>query len=442
MATSTCLRDTRAHILRLAALPALLLAALSACEGGAMEIVREIEAARGDCDAEALRRSDESCVRMMEQYAGMGTELVHTYLGGLRALDHALARMPVPAFDTVGFGRAVSPDLLPGIDPAAPATGLRPLPPLPPSNAEAAGSRVLAWAGRLGERGITPSPAWRGDGFGDRPRDLTPGPAERAALSRTPFGFGWNRWGVAPVEPYTYGRSGGYPAYTSPFPGSVPSLGYPYGGGYHYRFDYGYGSALDPASRYDPLYDGVMPGRRDGWSYGYDRLGWGPIRPDAGYRDISPYGYGFRDIPPIDPGLYGRGGYGPSYPAYDPYLYGYGLDWRAERYLGDDPRRPGREYADRYGRSAYDGRIDDWSARAGRSGIGWQSGPYEDGVYDSYGARGYPERSPAEDWGYEAYDGTVEEEPVPSRIDAGPPRHAPGILLPPEERLRRPWLRD
>src|SRR5690606_28891915 len=67
-------RASRARILRHLAGPMLLLAAVSGCERGAMEIVREIEAARGDCDAEALRRSDESCVRMMEQYAGMGTE--------------------------------------------------------------------------------------------------------------------------------------------------------------------------------------------------------------------------------------------------------------------------------------------------------------------------------------------------------------------------------
>src|SRR5690606_37194543 len=158
-----------------------------------------------------------SCVRMMEQYAGMGAELVHTYLGGLRALDQALERMPAPAFGTVGFGRAVTPELLPGADPTAPTTGLRPLPPLP-STAARAGNRPLAWA-PSGTQLITHSSRY--DRFEDGRRD---GRARTGERSRDPFGFGWNRWGVGPVDPYAYGRSSGYSGYRRTYPGYAPPV--------------------------------------------------------------------------------------------------------------------------------------------------------------------------------------------------------------------------
>lgn len=421
-----------------------------------MEIVREIEAARGDCDAEALRRSDESCVRMMEQYAGMGTELVHTYLGGLRALDQALERMPAPVFDTVGFGRAVTPELLPGTDPTAPTTGLRPLPPLPPAAARA-GNRPLAWA-PSGTQRITLSS--RDDRFEDGRRDGIARAADRAERSRAPFGFGWNRWGVGPVDPYAYGRSSGYSGYRRTYPGYVPPVsgapgygsayGYDsrgvYGDGYGYAYGSGYGYGRDYG--YDPRYDGPTPGWTDRRSYGSGPLGWGPIRPGVGYYPGTPrYGYGFRYDAPIDPAFYGLGGYGSPYPGYDPYLYGgyYGQDWREERYYGD-LHRPDR-YDDRYGRSAYDGRVDEWSARRG---IGVAGDPYRDERYDPYlggyddryGPPGDPGRTPAEDWGYDGYDDAAGEGSAPPRAEIAAPRHAPGILLPPEERLRRPWLRD
>ena len=188
-------RHTRERLRQSLSVPLLLLCCVS--DGGAIGLVREIEAARGDCDAEALRRSDESCVQMMEQYAGMGTDLVHTYLGGLRALDMALERMPIAVFDTVGFGRAVSPELLPGLDPTVAPTGLRPLPPLSPAGRGQISNRALAWADSRGETRV-PSRA-RGNAVDDDPGFTNPRWDRRADRSINPFGYGWNRWGVGPV---------------------------------------------------------------------------------------------------------------------------------------------------------------------------------------------------------------------------------------------------
>ena len=54
-------RRSGAAIVAAALLPAL----LSGCEAEAVELVREIEAARGDCTREGLKASDEECVWMM-----------------------------------------------------------------------------------------------------------------------------------------------------------------------------------------------------------------------------------------------------------------------------------------------------------------------------------------------------------------------------------------
>src|SRR5690606_29323290 len=100
-------RRGRAALLCAGLLPLL----LSGCEAEAVELVQEIRSARGECTPELLKRSDEACVEMMERYAGMGTELIHTYIGGVKALDRALDRMPPPEFDTTGLGYAISPGL-------------------------------------------------------------------------------------------------------------------------------------------------------------------------------------------------------------------------------------------------------------------------------------------------------------------------------------------
>lgn len=393
-----------------------------------MEIVREMEAARAGCDAEALRRSDESCVRMMEQYAAMGTELVHTYLGGLEALDRALERMPAPGFDTVGFGRAVNPALLPGADAAASSSGLRPLPPLPDPARPYVPDRALSWSAAPGQHRATP-----------------PSSADRYSSPPAPFGYGWNRWGVGPVDPYAAGRARGYSSfrrgYSSYAPPIMPAYGYDYDPrrGYGYGYDYAYGDG------YDLRYRGGAPAWRDPAPYTYDP------RRDRGRRApgylTTPryYGYGFRYDLPIDPAFYGLGGYGSHYPGYDPYFGGgaYGRGWRDDRYY-DDMRRSAYPRVDAHGRSAYDGPADGWTTGPGGAGGRYGAYPYDPYVDDGYDhlAPGDPARRPEEDWGYDGYGELEREEAVPSRVEVVAPRHAPGILLPPEERLRRPWIRD
>lgn len=441
-------RHTRERLLQSLSVPLLLLCFVSGCEGGAIGLVREIEAARGDCDAEALRRSDESCVQMMEQYAGMGTDLVHTYLGGLRALDRALERMPVAAFDTVGFGRAVSPELLPGLDPTIAPTGIRAVPPLPPTAQSQASNRALAWA-HSRDQARVPSRT-RGNPIDAERGHTSPRFDERLNRSLNPFGYGWNRWGVGPVDPYGSTRSRGYSGYRRPYStyrppvetlrGYGPGFGfgdsYSYGYGPAYGFDGSYGRGYDYG--YDRRYGATPPVWRGRSGYGYEPA-WGPLGPGLRYRGGPDYyGYDFGYDAPYDPSFYGPGAYGSPYVGYDPYFgSGYGRDWRDDRYYEDAHRRAPRSN-NAYGRSAYDGPIDGWSGSPDR----YPYDAYGNGAYDGYGPSGYSDRPPAEDWGYNGYDDAGGEASVPARAEVTAPRHAPGILLPPHERLRRPWLED
>jgi hypothetical protein len=42
----------------------------------------------------------------------------------------------------------------------------------------------------------------------------------------------------------------------------------------------------------------------------------------------------------------------------------------------------------------------------------------------------------------DSYDDRSSPGEIPAAVPARPAPHQPGILLPPEERLRRPWLND
>jgi hypothetical protein len=89
--------------LRPALLGAIALLLLGACDDPA-EVAREVVDAKRDCSEEGLRASSEECVRMFERYAGMATEAIHTYIGGVKAMDRALKRLPPANFDTSGLG--------------------------------------------------------------------------------------------------------------------------------------------------------------------------------------------------------------------------------------------------------------------------------------------------------------------------------------------------
>ena len=419
---------------------------LAACDGGALGLVRDIEAARGECGAAELRRSDESCVRMMEEYATLGTELVHSYLGGLRALDRALERMPPPVFDTVGFGRAVNPALLPGVGPEGPMSGLRPVPPLPPSAASALNAPMGGtFLQRRGDR--TSAARSLVDPADRRTRDSV------ASRSRAaPFGYARDQWGIIPLDPYgaSWNReSRGYRAYRTLPPGSplAGSYGYGYGAYAPGGGSYGY----EPYSRGGTAY-GLGPYDRGGMGYGYDPY----LRGDAGYGygpyDRGAMGYGYDPYSRGDAGYgygpYDRGGMGYGY---DPYLrgdagYGYGPYDRGGRGYGYDP----------YDTHQY-GYAPSYDYRAGQDRL-----RYEQDVYRDYGARGnyadgygpgspneygrypgdaYDARSPEQAWDYQPGESDAGPAGIPPAAVA-PPRHAPGVLLPPGERLRRPWLDD
>ena len=417
---------------------------LSGCEAEAVELAQEITAARGDCTAEALRRSDEECVQMMGRYAEMGTDLVHTYIGGLKALDIALDRMPPVAFDTAGLGYAISPELRAG-DPfgagasprltaAGAASRYSSLPqgaaydrlplrgevtrPRPRGSdgrdgtARPAGPRQdregserwhdgrdrdARWYGRsrYGAFGYGRADWW---GYGDAYRYLESGPegyfnsGPYAYFYRPPYGYGeyGSPYGYGQGSPYGYGGYGYRDGYGDPY---SPSAGYGYGyydaygsgyapgGGYRY----GYGNGYDPRGMYgygyDAYGDGYAPAPRGGYGYGYDD----PV--PYGYGDVSAPGVGYRDP--------------------------YGYDTRT--YAPDDP----------YGRGPYDSR-----------------------------AGGVPaDRTPAGAWGYDPVDSAAEPDdqglppeggapPGSAVVPVGPAPQRPGILLPPEQRLRRPWLDD
>src|SRR5687768_451223 len=86
---------------------ALSLLLLGGCDDPA-ETAREVVEARGDCSEDSLRVSSETCVRMFGRYAEMITGGIHTYIGGMKAMDRAIQRLPPADFDTAGLGRAIT----------------------------------------------------------------------------------------------------------------------------------------------------------------------------------------------------------------------------------------------------------------------------------------------------------------------------------------------
>ena len=100
--------STRFFPTRLVATPGLALLLLGACDDPA-DLAREVTDAQGECDQDSLRVGSEECVQMFKRYAEMATEAMHTYIGGMKALDEALQRMPPANFDTASFGRALTP---------------------------------------------------------------------------------------------------------------------------------------------------------------------------------------------------------------------------------------------------------------------------------------------------------------------------------------------
>lgn len=402
-------RDRRRHGAAALAAALLLPAFLAGCEAEAVELVREIEAARGECTREGLRASDEECVRMMERYTALGTDLVHTYLGGLRALDMAIDRMPPPAFDTAGVGYALSPEFRRG-DP----TGMGSSPRLAPTRAAysygyergTVASEGVRWDDDPGPRRAAPAARFR------EPARRAPAPPYDAAVGR-----GWDgadrsdRAGRYQRDRNRAYRDGGWnagPGFRAPF---GPGAGWaPFSDPFRTPYGSPYGYSSDGAYGY-------------GYGYGYEDYFYGGTFAPSG-RGVGPYGggYGYEDY------MYG-GRYGPY--GYDPYGGVY-----APR-AGYDPYAPGR--MDPYGP------------------------PYPADAYGRYPAPGpaaaYEDLPPAQAWGYDA--GSDPYAPVGAPEDAAPdhaadddladPRaatparpapHRPGILLPPEERLRRPWLDD
>ncbi|MBW3628104.1 MAG: hypothetical protein KY464_02290 [Gemmatimonadetes bacterium] len=130
---------------RACAAVAVTLMVLASCDDPA-EMAKEVADAQGDCSQDSLRVSSETCVRMFERYAGMATEAIHTYIGGMKAMDQALKRLPPPNFDTAGLGRAFTPG-------AAPPDSLNPS----PSSSESARRRRYAQEENGGYLGSAPN---------------------------------------------------------------------------------------------------------------------------------------------------------------------------------------------------------------------------------------------------------------------------------------------
>lgn len=391
----TC-RQTAPSTTTLGALSRCLLLAVLAggCEAEAVELAREIEAARGDCTPELLRASDEECVRMMERYAGMTADLMDTYIGGMRALDIALERMPPVAFDTAGLGYAISPEFRTG-DPIG----------------EGASPRL--WPTLGGGRTDVPTRGAR--------RRIDP-----------PFGYDFYGRGAAPFADgfrYDIFDSGPYGYFHGPRGGGLRRGYDPYGYG-----GYGPYGRSAPLERYDRFRDFSYEPRP------YDRYYAHPYDQAYGY-EYGAYGYS----------PYGRPG---------PYAVRFFDNYGSYRDGRFEPYPPAYPY-DGYGYSPGYGYYGELGARGAR---GYDRGY---GLGGAYG-RGYPEDSgepysarpgfeadipaPAADWSYEPQPGGGEEGIEPATgastsnrsgpAPARPPRHRPGILLPPEERLRRPWLAD
>lgn len=390
---------------------------------------------------------------MMERYAAMGTELVHTYIGGLKALDRALDRAPPPQFDTTGLGYALSPEFRTG-----PSAGAGASPRLAPTSAvygygAGPGAEPSGYASSVGGERVR-EPRDAGD-----PGNGRAGPRSRAWESAAATGNGidgprgvYSRgievarygYGIPPGaggarDPRGYGddldsrrlgraRSGrGYVDDYWGYSGSGRSRG---SGGYA-RFgipdSWGYGSGSGAADDYRRYFR-----RSNGWG-GLDRGGY--IDPEWGYGGYTEYRYDG----------YGQPGYG-RYPG--PGYHGYA----APGYDGYAGSGYGGYAAPGYGGYAGPG-------YGGYPGPGYGGyGGYEAPGYGGYGPDAYGPpphdvyHAPADGWGYQQPDPPTEEyrqmddEQAAERVDNGVPArpapHQPGILPPPEERLRRPWLND
>jgi hypothetical protein len=215
------------------------LAALPMCDGEATQLAREITEARGDCDAQGLKASDEACVQMMQRYAEMTTEAIRTYIGAVKALDVALGRMPPAEFDTAGIGHALSvgPATVWGDDPVAGA----PYRAYPPSGNGSYG-------------GPSSYPSWQDTGPGTYPSD--------------PRGYGAPDYRGPGYDPRQYGADGYGPrGYDPRYP-----AGPPYGArGYDPRYDaraYPQGSGYGAPGAYDPGYEDPR-GNPGGYGRGY-----------------------------------------------------------------------------------------------------------------------------------------------------------------------------
>lgn len=369
---------------------------------------------------------------MMERYAGMGTELVHTYIGGLKALDVALDRMPPPSFDTAGIGYALSPELRAG-DPYGAGASPRVLrgmrgqaltPTAAPAFAQLPGQRSGLGGGRASPYAGDSRDRWRSgterarvearrgdyDRLRNRGSDLRRSDRSYHRGRSGLFGYGsgdW--WGYGDAYRYLesgpegYFNSGPYRYFYGGYGAGAYARGHPRG--------YGYGYPLS-----------------DPYAYGYSQFSWDEPYLDYGWNDPYRSGgvYPYR-APPGSPDAYGSG-YGMDVPyGYHPGAsYGYAVDPRDPYGYAVDPWERDR-YGDRMrSTSPYPADYDDIDARAGSSG---RPGAAAD-------------MTPAEDWGIAGEMGAQEDAAPVSTVPARPAPHRPGFLLPPEERLRRPWLDD
>ncbi len=307
-------------------------AGIAGCESETADLIRELEAARGDCTMDAMRASSDECVQMFERYSEIGSEAINTYIGGVRALEEALRRTGGLSLDTAGLGRALSEEFLPGV------TG----------------------------SGETAIPGWP-----------------------DPYGYA-----AGPTGPYPGGYPGGYVG-GDPSPGGSLTDGY-YGSSIPYDGSPATGNAsgvpraqrgvlLPPDVRlrrpwiepeYDPRYrdddadrrsPGYWPGSGYGASPGYGGMpGYGGV-PGYGAPGYGAPGYGGYGPYGTAPGYQGYQGYQgypvlPGYPAYPGYP-GYPNGGGYPGYPGygtvpgiNDPRYGDPRYDPRY---APDGRLND-----------------------------------------------------------------------------------
>lgn len=236
--------------------PLLLALLVAGCDRDPAELAREVNEARAGCTEEKLRAADEECIRMMERYAGMGTEAMEGYIGAVKSLDQALQRMPVAQFDTT-MGHPFS-------RPSPSAAGATRVPAAPTGEAGGFGAeaypsaRSRAEAGRWAAPRDAEAPAYE-DRYDDRYDERYGAEYDDRYEDRDPRAPGGGRWSERPGY-------GGYDPYD------------PYAGGWGPRDRGGYpppGYGYDPPRGY-----GTDP------RYGADRYGdWGWYDDPRAYRD-------------------------------------------------------------------------------------------------------------------------------------------------------------